>query len=132
MRAIFFGLFFFSMVSLSSCAKHNGDIVAPPPVAAISFSDPLPGSVFHFGDSVNVQAIAIAKNTVHGYDFSINKRNDTTKLYFKHVHDHNDTLFINQKWANSFSSSTDLEAKILLYLDHEGNTFSKTISFKAQ
>jgi hypothetical protein len=132
MRTLFIGFVFFSIIIFHSCAKHAGDIIAPPPAATISYSNPLPGSVFYFGDTVTVEALAVAKKTVHGYDFSINKKNDTTPLFFKHVHDHNDTLVIKQKWGNNFLLSTDLEARILLYLDHDGNTFSKVVSFRVQ
>ena len=68
----------------------------------------------------------------NGYDIIIRKLNDTTKLYFKNVHDHNDTLSINQKWKNTITTQTNMEAEIVLYLDHDGHTGSKKAFFKIQ
>ena len=55
-----------------------------------------------------------------------------TKLFFQHVHDHNDTLYINKKWKNSVLSTAHMEAQVILYLDHDGHTLSKKAFFQIQ
>jgi hypothetical protein len=117
---------------LISCTKHRGDVEQNIPVYTISFSSPTTSSVYRNGDSVAIQAIGISSETVHGYDVIIKKPNDTTKIFFKHVHDHNDTLVINQKWKNNMTAATNLEAQVILYLDHDGHTGTKKTGFKVQ
>lgn len=115
-----------------SCTKHSGDVEQNIPVYTINFSSPTASSVYRNGDSVAIHAVGISSATVHGYDVIIKKPNDTTKLFFKHVHDHNDTLLINQKWKNTLTVATNLEAQVILYLDHDGHTGTKKNGFKVQ
>ena len=115
-----------------SCTKHRGDIEQNIPAYTINFSSPTTSSVYHNGDSVTIQAIGISSETVHGYDVIIKKPNDSTKIFFQHVHNHNDTLYINQKWKNPFTVATNLEAQVILYLDHDGNTGIKKTGFRVQ
>jgi hypothetical protein len=115
---------------LFSCTKHKDDIIEPVPTASINFTSPLPGQIYPSADSVPIMATAIAKATIHGYDLRINKVNDTATCLFTHIHDHNDTLYINKKWKSSFTGPEDMEVTITLYLDHEGHTLVKKSAFK--
>jgi hypothetical protein len=130
----FFSIIFFiiAVVLLISCTKHKGDIEENLPVATINFESPTLSSVYSNGDSVTIKGTAISTATVHGYDIIIRKVNDTTTLFFKHVHDHNDTLAINQKWKNNLAIAATMEAQVVLYLDHEAHTGTKKAYFKVQ
>jgi hypothetical protein len=125
-------LFTISSTVFLSCSKHKGDIEENIPVATINFASPTASSVYQKGDSVLIKATAISTATVHGYDIVIRKTNDTTKVFFEHVHDHNDTLIIDKKWKSNLPSATNMEAQVILYLDHEGHTGSKKVSFRIQ
>lgn len=132
-------LFITSVVSITclmviACTKHKGDIEAPvlKPSAVITFSKPTEGTIYKTGDNISIQAKAIALNTVHGYDVKVKKANDTTTYFFTHVHDHNDTLYVNQQWKLIPAIANNLEAEITLYLDHDGNTAVKKVGFKVE
>src|SRR5215208_4677545 len=90
-------------VAFLSCTKHQGDVEEHIPTAILSFSNPTEGAVYHNGDSVSIEGKGVSTESAHGYDISIRKANDTTVYYFQHIHDHNDTLIINQKWKNSLT-----------------------------
>ena len=131
----FFSLILFfiiALVLLISCTKHKGDIEENLPVATINFESPTLSSVYSNGDSVTIKGTAISTATVHGYDVIIRKVNDTTTLFFKNVHNHKDSLFINQKWKNTVPVAGTMEAQVVLYLDHEGHTGTKKAYFKIQ
>lgn len=117
---------------LISCTKHKDDIEEHIPPHTINFSSPAGSIPYQFGDSVSIQAMAISSETIHGYDLVICKSDDTTKIFFQHVHDHNDTLVVNKKWKNSIMGPANMEAQIILYLDHDGHTGSKKATFKVQ
>ena len=119
-------------VTLVSCTKHKDDIAENIPVGSINFQSPTNSSTYNTGDSIPIKATAISTASIHGYDIIIRKTNDTTKIFFQHVHDHNDTLYINKKWKSSVLSPANMEAQVILYLDHDGNTFSKKAAFKIQ
>ena len=102
MRKIFLSSMLFAIIftTVVSCTKHKDDVRENIPLHSINFISPTLTSTYRNGDSIAIQATAISTATIHGYDIIVRKLNDTTRLYFKNVHDHNDTLSINQKWKN--------------------------------
>ncbi len=121
-----------SVLGLVACTKHHGDIGEYIPEAVIKFLSPTPGAVLNAGDSINIMAVAISTETIHGYDLAIRKTGDTTKAYFNHTHDHNDTILIDQKWGSLVTNPANLEAEITLYLDHEGHTKKARVAFSVE
>jgi hypothetical protein len=115
------------LFALTACSKHHGDLTLPD--ATINFSEPLPGSSYNGGDSISIKGVAISAVIMHGYDIAIKKANDTTTYFFMHIHDHNDTLVINQKWKNTLTGASSLEAQVTVYLDHDGHTVTKKVGF---
>ena len=117
---------------MCACTKHNGDIADHIPVATLTILKPLEGSVFNIGDSISIQAIAISSETIHGYDVMVKKANDTTTYFSTHIHDHNDTLLIDQKWKAAAGKGTSFEAVITLELDHDGHTLTRRVGFSVK
>lgn len=121
-----------SLVLLTACTKHSGDMEAPPAAVKFTFASPTENGVYNTNDSISIQGTAIALTTLHGYDLIIKNAADTTLYFSKHVHDHNDTLVINEKWKGTFTKSVTLEAQVTFAIDHDGNKFSKKVAFKVQ
>jgi hypothetical protein len=121
---------------LFSCTKRNGEEegkLEKVPVATITFFSPAAGAVFTNGDSVNVRATAVSTAEIHGYDLSIRKAADPSgSYYFTHIHDHNDTVQINEKWKSLVIAPADLQAEITIYLDHEGHTKKERVVFRIE
>jgi len=115
-----------------SCTKHSGDVEAPPLAVSVSFASPTEGAVYAKGDSISIQGMAVSKTQLHGYDLVIKEVSDTTVYFSEQVHGHNDTLQINHKWKSDKTTPINLEAKITIYLDHEGHVFTKAVGFKVQ
>ena len=113
----------------SSCAKHQGDVEENIPVATIRFANPVQGAVYLASDSVLIQGTAISTATIHGYDLIIKRADDTASLYRQKIHDHNDTLLIARKWKPQSELSGQMEASVILYLDHEGHTKIQKVGF---
>ena len=122
---------FIITISIAACTKHANDIEDNTPKATIQILNPTAGTVFSSNDSISIQATAVATATIHGYDIIIRKAEDSAKLYFKHIHDHNDTLAINHKFKPD-ASNTALQMELVLYLDHDGHTANKKVNFRVQ
>lgn len=125
------------VIIAAGCRKHqmNKEGIPPEiPVATISFSSPTPGMIFKNGDTVHIKAIAISTANYHGYDIVIHNAGERSgSYYFNHIHDHNDTLHISEKWKIQVPSTpTDLEAELSLVLDHEGHTKKGKVSFRVE
>jgi len=124
---IFLSVFFLSVIA--SCSKHEGDVLAVDPSFSFRFDAPTAGGSYSPGDTVLVRGTAIAPATIHGYELIIKKAGDTTVLYSKGVHDHNDTLLVNEKWKVDITSAENLEARIIFNLDHDGHTGTSSVVF---
>lgn len=131
---------FYSMLFVSaacvvfvSCSSKAEDEFETIPAATIRFSSPTLGAIYTNGDSVTISAVAISTANVHGYDLAIQRAGDATaSLYFTHIHSHNDTLHIHEKWKAEVATPTDLEVEITLYLDHAGHTKKGKQGFRVQ
>lgn len=119
-----------------SCDKNDSESEDPEtlPAATIKFSSPPPNAVYNNGDSVAITATAISTESIHGYDLAIRNADDTTSsLYFIHIHDHNDTIHINEKWKSAAASlPANLNAEIIIYVDHNGHTQKEKVGFRVQ
>lgn len=100
-------------------------------MASIIINSPVAGEVYQAGDGIAIQAIAISSEDLHGYDVFITKANDTTSYFFTHIHDHNDTVVINQNWKSTVPVP-ELEVNVTIYLDHELHALKKKVAFKIQ
>lgn len=121
----------------SSCSRNDSadaDESEPLPVATIQFSTPAQNAVYNNGDSVAIKATVISTASIHGYDLAIRDTRDTTKsLYFIHIHDHNDTVIVNEKWKSAAEPlPASLLAEVTIYLDHDGHTQKGKVDFKVQ
>lgn len=115
-----------------ACTKHAGDVEEEPfPTATFTLSSPVEGAIYRSGDSILIQGLAISTDVIHGYDITIKNAADTTVTYFaNHIHDHNDTIAIHQKWKNTLTASANLQVEVTLTLDHDGHTSSKKAGVK--
>lgn len=124
-------LIFFA--ALSGCIKHSLEEELPPlPTATVTFLRPAPGDVFHSGDSINIKATVTSTAELHGYDLLIRKAGEASNYFFVHIHDHGDTVHIDQNWKDTLTSPANLEAELSIYLDHEGHTQKTKVSFASQ
>ncbi|RYY95276.1 MAG: hypothetical protein EOO11_16180 [Chitinophagaceae bacterium] len=122
-----------ALLSCAACTKHPGDALEPATAeATLVFAQPLAGAVYQRGDSVRIAATAIAPATIHGYDVEIHAVGDTTRLFYTHVHDHNDTLLVRQAWADTLSTARNLEVQVTLVLDHEGTQLKRSVAFRSE
>jgi hypothetical protein len=115
--------------------KHTADDTEkhePIPVATITISSPSAGAVYTNGSEVTVKARAISTADIHGFDLAIRKAGDTANIYFVHIHDHNDTININEKWTSQLPAPSNMEVEITAYLDHQLHTKKEKVSFRVQ
>jgi hypothetical protein len=127
-----YGFIILLLILISSCTRHHGDFIAPPAKAAVVLSSPLSEQVYSKTDSVAIAGTAIASETIHGYELVIRRVGDASVVYSKQIHDHNDTLRIQEKWKAESSYPMDLELEIRLILDHSGNVFQKKQLFSVR
>jgi hypothetical protein len=128
----FFIVLLFIATVFYSCEKHPGDIVSDLPNASLVIYSPGVNAEVSNGDSIRISAKAISDQTIHGYDLVVKKLHTADTLYYKHIHDHNDTLLINVAWKDTITVPLLTEAVITLVLDHDNNTLIKKVPFKIQ
>lgn len=130
MRTIYISILTYIVINIAgACTKHAGDYTVIPK-ASIIFSAPQPDKTNKASDSIRVNAVLIAPAIIHGYDVYLTTQADTARLQSISIHDHNDTLVVDQKFAPM--STGKYQAHILVHLDHNGNTEHKAVNFQTQ
>ncbi len=112
--------------SLFSCKKEKKS--EPENVtASVSLINPLEGDTIQGNFTVNGVIAGTAK--LHGYQVTITNTSNDSIIYQNEVHDHLADFTINQTVNHGFSSYTPLKLDLVVALDHDGNTVSKTVHF---
>lgn len=104
------------LVLFIACSRSNEEMFLPK--AVITMYAPEINKVVHSGDTIYIDGLATSDSNLHGYELTIRKRGGAN-LYFQHFHEHNDSLFIQDKWKNSLAAPASLELLISVILDHE-------------
>ena len=124
---------FILIACFTACTQRHSDLLEVHetiPVATISFQAPKADSTYTKGDSINIRATAISTENLHGYDLALYDANTGANLYFIHIHDHNDTIQINEKWKSELSSPPNIVTEVTVYLDHLNHTKKERVGFK--
>lgn len=121
-----------SMALVSSCKKNDDDnTTSPTETFSMSVSSPEEGATFHNGATVNINAEISNDTEMHAYEVKIvNKSNNNEVVFSKQEeHMHSKTYTISESWVNNVTMHSDMELEITVYIDHEGNTKTKSVHF---
>lgn len=112
--------------SLFSCKKEKKS-EEENVTASVSLINPLEGDTIQGNFTVNGVIAGTAK--LHGYQVTITNASNDSIIYQNEVHDHLADFTVNQPVNHGFSSYTPLKLDLVVALDHDGNTVSKTVHF---
>ena len=127
--AAFLILFTFLTVS----CKDDDEKVEPQPentpAATITFTSTSMHSSFNGSQVVNVAGKIEAQKQIHGYKIIIRNKTANTETILKEDHAHGTAVNFTTDWTSNVTSHSDMEAEVIVTLDHEGNTLSQKVSF---
>lgn len=87
----------------------------------------------HDGDTIqgnfNVTGTIVGSASLHGYQITLTNTLNDSIIYQNEVHDHAADFTVNQAVSHGFSSYTPLKLDLVVALDHDGNTTSKSVHF---
>ena len=120
--------FIFSVLTLSAtvllitaCKKDET------PTATITFNEPVANDTILNGDSLHVEGTITGTGELHGYTLSITNKTSGAVLYTGTASNHSDSYAFHEHWLNNVTSTSNIEVKVEVELDHDGNKTSKTI-----
>jgi hypothetical protein len=120
--------FIFSVLTLSAtvllitaCKKEET------PTATITFNEPVANDTILNGDSLHVEGTITGTGELHGYTLSITNKTSGAVLYTGTASNHSDSYAFHEHWLNNVTSTSNIEVKVEVELDHDGNKTSKTI-----
>lgn len=112
--------------SLFSCKKEKKS--EPENVTAVvTLTNPNEGDTIHGNFTINGTIAGTAN--LHGYQVTITNTSNDSIIYQNEVHDHLADFTVNQTVNHGFLSYTPLKLNLVVALDHDGNTVSKTVQF---
>lgn len=120
-------------IGLSACTNKAEDPKPEPDkhlnTAEITFITPTENATYTHGDTVKLNITAVGEQTLHGWQINIRNKADNTILFTKDAHAHAAILNIAEYWINDVHTHCNVEAEVIVGLDHDGNKASKKINF---
>jgi len=118
-----------SSLILVSCHKkdHNHNMEAVENVVSISFSTSAIEDTIASGDEFHITGSIDGTAEMHGFDLTLKNLENDSILHKYSNYKHNSSYPIHTHWMNNLSSTTNMEIKVVVVKDHEGNTETKTM-----
>ena len=113
------------ILSVSSCKKEET------PTATITFNEPLANDSIANGDSLHVEGTITGTGELHGYTLSITNKTSGAILYTGSASNHSDSYAFHEHWLNNVSSTSNIEVKVEVELNHDGNKTVKAVQVVA-
>lgn len=115
--------FIILVVSISACKRD----VAPASDATITFIEPAVGDTIALGEELHAEGMVEGNGEMHGYQLIFtNQTNQTTVLNLS-SDTHAETYSFHEHWVNNVSDTSIIDVKIIVELDHDGNTKEKAV-----
>lgn len=113
-------------LSLFSCKKEKKS--EPEKVSAVvTLTNPHEGDTIQGNFAINGSISGTAN--LHGYQITITNTSNDSIIYQNEIHDHLADFTVNQTVTHGFSSYTPLKLDLVVALDHDGSTVSKSVQF---
>jgi hypothetical protein len=127
MKKIIFSAIALSLViiSISSCKKEET------PTATITFNEPLTNDSITNGDSLHAEGTITGTGELHGYTLIITNKTSGAVLYTSSASNHSDSYAFHEHWLNNVSSTSNIDVKVEVELDHDGNKTAKAVQVVA-
>ena len=128
--SIYFTFLFAGSVVLASCSNDSDD-PKPQHTATITFTSPAEHATINGGDTAIIAGTITSNEQIHGYKIYV--RNTTTGADTLLVDDHAHATQVpfSGVWINDVTAHSEIEAEVVVTLDHDGNTASKKLHFHA-
>ena len=132
MKTIFISTILVSGIALTACKKDKStdddhDDHEDHATALITLTNPHENDTIQGNFSITGSIVGTAN--LHGYQVTVKKAANDSIIYQNEVHDHLSEFTINQSVTNPFTVYTPLKLEVVVALDHDGNTESKTVNF---
>lgn len=126
MRIVFFLFILAGSMIFTSCKKDKST-EDEAVTAVVTITNP------HDGDTIQgnfaVTGTIHGSASLHGYQITLTNTWNDSIIYQNEVHDHAADFTVNQAITHGFSSFTPLKLDLVVALDHDGNTTSKSVLF---
>jgi hypothetical protein len=124
MKTIIFNLFTVSAIVLlmTACKKEET------PTATITINEPMANESIANGSSLHVEGSIKGTGELHGYTLVITNKTSGAVIYTGTVNNHSDSYSFHEHWTNNVTSKSNIEVKVEVELDHDGNKTSKIVT----
>jgi hypothetical protein len=110
---------------LTACKKEET------PTATITFNEPFVNDTILAGDSVHIEGTISGSGELHGYTLSITNKTSGSTIYTGSTSNHSNAYVFHEHWLNNVTFPSNIEVKVEIELNHEGDKVSKSIQVLA-
>lgn len=132
MKPFFIITILVSSISLTACKKDKSpatddSIEEDHPTAVITITSP------HENDTIQgnfvVTGTIVGTGNLHGYQVTVTNALNDSIIYQNDIDDHVADFTINQSVTNPYTTYTPVKLEVVVALDHDGHTATKTVHF---
>jgi hypothetical protein len=110
-----------TVLLITACKKEET------PTATITFNEPVANDTILYGDNLHIEGTITGTGELHGYTLNVTNKTSGEILYTGTASNHSDSYAFHEHWPNNVTSTSNIEVKVEVELDHDGNKTSKTI-----
>lgn len=125
-------LFIALTLTISSCKKenehddHSHDTTATTVITVSSLNE---NDTIQSGEEVHFNGSITSTVEMHGYQLVVKNITTGLDVFTTDEHSHALTYNIHDHWTNNVSDTSEMDLKITVVNDHDGNLTTKTIRF---
>lgn len=114
-----FGMVVAFILTTFSCEKD--DSTAPVPTITINIQSPTEGAIVSHGDTLHIRATVTSPVQLHGYEWKLRNKANSTELATSDEHVHELNFSIAGDYINNVTDTINAELEIIVEVDHEGD-----------
>jgi len=124
-------IFLVLLSGLYSCQKKS-EVTADPSQAVFTISSPVPGHIYHAGDTVHISASISYPAELHGYELKITDTITGNIVYDDAQHVHSDHFDVSAVYVPSGTQPLGLRLQLIAEVDHNGSVAQQMVRFAYQ
>lgn len=110
----------------TSCEKHSAPITA-----TLTFLEPQAGDTVIAGEALHMHGTVVGSGELHGYSLTLTNLTTNQVVYSGSNATHQSSYAFDEHWVNMEGATSIMKLSLVVNLDHEGNTTTKSVEFVA-
>jgi len=110
----------------TSCEKHHDPITA-----TLTLLEPQAGDTVMAGEALHMHGTVVGTGELHGYSLTLTNLTTNQVVFSGSNSSHQTSYAFDEHWVNLEGATSNMRLNLVVNLDHDGTTTSKSVEFVA-